>query len=109
VVEILSFCWKSLHLYGKKSDDFEGLVTVYLGFLGKYPAQKVHDAFEKYIKNRREFPTPSDIIGIIEGRVKRDANVYRNLLKQRKEGVFLGDDEHRYIREYERETMEDWG
>lgn len=107
-MEILGFCWKSLHLYGKRPEDFEGIVTVYLGFLGKYPAEKVHAAFEKYIRNRREFPTPSDIIAIIEGRIKRDVGVYKNLLKQRREGQFLSDDDHKYIREYEEQTMQDW-
>jgi hypothetical protein len=58
------------------------------------------------MRNRREFPTPSDIIGIIEGRKKMDAGVYISLTKSRDEGQFLTNEEHNYISNYENQIIQ---
>jgi hypothetical protein len=108
LIETLRFCWNTLHRYGKTSDDFDGIVKTYLNFLGSYPTQDVASAFDKYIRHRREFPTPADIIGIIEGRVKRDGAYYTRLCRQIQEGAFVTDDEHAYMRKYEGQVRNDW-
>lgn len=108
VIEILRQCWKTLKLYGSKESNFEERSDVFIALLGDYPAEGVLEAFRKYIQTRSEFPVPADIIGIIEGRVSRDQSVYRQLLAQRREGVFLTDEEKDYIRKYEQQTMGDW-
>lgn len=106
-MKILNFCWKTLHLYGKKAEDFEVIVDMYLGFLGGYPAKDVVKAFERYVKSREQFPTPSAIIGIIEGRIARDSKYYETLLKKRANS-FLTDPEEDYLRRYERQVLEDF-
>lgn len=108
VLDLLEFCWKSLHLYGKKPDDFAGIQETYLAFLSNYEVGKITKAFEKYIRTRTIFPAPADIIGIIEGRIKKDPAIYRNLLAQRRAGAYLMDEEKEYIRKYERQTLNDW-
>jgi hypothetical protein len=108
LIETLRFCWNTLHRYGKTSDDFDGIVKTWLGFLGGYPTQDVESAFSKYIGHRREFPTPADIIGIIEGRVKRDGAYYTRLCRKIQEGAFVTDDELAYMRKYEGEVRNDW-
>ena len=108
LIETLRFCWNTLHRYGKTADDFNGVVKTYLSFLGGYPTRAVAAAFDKYIRHRREFPTPADIIGIIEGRVKRDGAYYIRLCRERQEGAFLTDDEHAYMRRYEGQVRNDW-
>lgn len=107
LIETLRFCWNTLHRYGKTSDDFEGIVKTYLSFLGGYPTQDVVSAFDKYIRHRREFPTPADIMGIIEGRVQRDG-AYTRLCRQIQEGAFVTDDEYAYMRRYEGQVRNDW-
>jgi hypothetical protein len=108
LIETLRFCWNTLHRYGKTADDFNGVVKTYLSFLGRYPTRAVAAAFDKYIRHRREFPTPADIIGIIEDRVKRDGAYYVRLCRERQEGAFLTDDELAYMRRYEHQVQNDW-
>lgn len=108
VTDMLSFCWSALHLYGKKPEDFAGIVQTYLGFLASYETSKVVAAFKRYIKHRREFPTPADIIGIIEGRIKRDASYYNRLRERVKQGDHLYSDEKEYLEKYEEQIAEDW-
>ena len=108
LIETLRFCWNTLHRYGKTSDDFDGIVKTWLGILGGYPTRTVAAAFEKYLRNRREFPTPADIIGIIEGRVKRDGAYYTRLCRKIQEGAFVDDDELAYMRLYEGQVRNDW-
>jgi hypothetical protein len=109
LIETLRFCWNTLHRYGKTSDDFDGIVKTYLSFLGRYPTDVVASAFDKYIRHRREFPTPADIIGIIQGRVKRDGAYYTRLCRQIQEGAFVTDEELAYMRLYEGQVRNDWG
>lgn len=108
LIETLRFCWNTLHRYGKTSDDFNGVVKTWLSFLGGYPTQAVDAAFDKYIRHRREFPTPADIIGIIEDRVKRDGAYYTRLCRKIQEGAFVTDDELAYMRLYEDQVRNDW-
>jgi hypothetical protein len=108
LIETLRFCWNTLHRYGKTSDDFDGIVKTYLSFLGRYPTEAVASAFDKYIRHRREFPTPADIIGIIEARVKRDGAYYTRLCRKIQENAFVDDDDLAYMRKYEGEVRNDW-
>jgi hypothetical protein len=108
LIETLRFCWNTLHRYGKTSDDFDGIVKTYLSFLGRYPTDVVASAFDKYIRHRREFPTPADIIAIIQGRVKRDGTYYTRLCRKIQENAFVTDDELAYMRLYEGQVCNDW-
>lgn len=81
---------------------------MFLGFLAPYEPDEIIKAFEKYVASRAEFPTPADIIAIMKGRIKRDQAYYKTLLIRRREGVFLIASEHRYIRKYEEQTLNDW-
>ena len=108
LIETLRFCWNTLHRYGKTSDDFDGIVKTYLNFLGRYPTETVASAFDKYIRHRREFPTPADIIGIIQSRVKRDGAYYTRLCRKIQENAFVTDEELAYMRLYEGEVRNDW-
>jgi hypothetical protein len=107
LIETLRFCWNTLHRYGKTSDDFDGIVKTYLSFLGRYPTEVVASAFDKYIRHRREFPTPADIIAIIQGRVKRDGAYYTRLCRKLQEGAFVDDDDLAYMRLYEGQVRND--
>src|SRR3984885_15906300 len=89
LIETLRFCWNTLHRYGKTSDDFDGIVKTWLGFLGRYPTKAVASAFDKYIRHRREFPTPADIIAIIQSSVKRDGAYYTHLGRKTQQTVFV--------------------
>ena len=79
-----------------------------MNFLGGYPTETVASAFDKYIRHRREFPTPADIIGIIQGRVKRDGAYYTRLCRKIQQNAFVDDDELAYMRLYEGQVRNDW-
>lgn len=104
---IIESCYHTQRTFGKEVDAYTATITAFLKLLGKYPAAKIIPAFEKFIERSSEFPAPSDIIAIITGRVKRDAALYRELLRKRRE-AYLSDDEHQYIRKYEAQILEDW-
>jgi hypothetical protein len=108
ITEVLLFCWKTLHLYGKKPEDFQSVSAMYLNFLKDYPAEKIIKAFEKYVKIKSEFPTPADIIAIIEGRIKRDSVYYQKLLDKQRSRGFLLNHEQTYISKYESQLHEEW-
>jgi transcription initiation factor TFIIIB Brf1 subunit/transcription initiation factor TFIIB len=94
-------------LYGKKAEDFEDMAAMYLNFLKDYPVDKVRAAFERYVRNAREFPTPSDIISILEGKVKRDPAYYRFLIEHRKNN-YLTTQQEEYVKKYEKQLFEEW-
>ena len=60
IVDKLEFCWNALHLYGKKPDQFIAVAITFLEYLSEYDGNEIIQAFEKYIKCQRDFPTPSD-------------------------------------------------
>ena len=105
---ILEQCFHTLQLYGKDVESFPIVCRMFEAALGKYPAKKIRPAFEKFIRHCDRFPAPSDIIAIIEGRIKREPTFYRQLLQKRREYTFLSDREHEYIRKYEDAILEDW-
>lgn len=107
VAKILAFCWKTLHLYGKKPEDYDDIAETYLMRLANYPVAEIEQAFSKYLDNRTEFPAPASIIGILQGRIKRDASYYNKLQRKIKEG-FLTPDESNYVKRYEQQLLEDW-
>src|ERR1700733_3545182 len=108
LIETLRFCWNTLHRYGKTSDDFDGIVKTWLGFLGRYPTEAGASPLKKYTRHRREFPTPADIIAIIQGRVKRDGAYYPRLCRKLQEGAFVDDNDLAYMRLYEGQVRNDW-
>lgn len=110
VLDTIKYCWKSLKVYGRKPEDFADVAQAFLAFLGSYPAKDVLYAFKHYARNREEFPTPSDIVAILEGRIKRDAVYYKKLRDeaQKKGRYALNSEEHNYIMSYEQQVQEDW-
>lgn len=101
-------CMQVLNTYGKKDFDYLPVLKVFMERLGHYESEQLNAAFDKYIRNRSEFPTPSDIINVIENKPKLDQAVYNNLLKKSRDGGFLSDSEYDYIYHYEEKTINEW-
>jgi hypothetical protein len=102
-------CMQVLNTYGKKNFDYLPVLKVFIERLGSYNPKQIEEAFNKYIKYRSDFPTPADIISIIEGRIKPDSAVYNNLIRKRREGAFLSYEEEDYISKYEDQVFNEWG
>lgn len=106
MAQAIAQCYHTLDRYGRDAQGLEVAQRLFIRVLGGYPASEVIPAFEKHVAQSRNFPTPSDIVGILEGRVKRDASYYRRLLDRIKAGDFLSEDESRYLHAYERQVLD---
>lgn len=64
--------------YGKDPEALEGIISTYIADLGDYPAQYVIEAIKIHARNSQEYPTISDIVGIIrrKGRKPIPKEVY---------------------------------
>lgn len=114
--DMIALCYETLNVYGKKPEQIEATVKLFSIVLANDCIGNVRKAFVAYLRNHRDMPTPSDIIGYIrrEGRPPFDRSIYIGLCQKRertawKEGIHpwqqgdgLSDAEARYIADYER-------
>ena len=107
VIEILYQCFLSMELYGKQPKDFQIIKQMFLTFLKDWPSDKIVMAFERYVKTHSRFPTVSDILSILEERIKPNQAYYQALLHKRKTS-FLSSKEEEYIAKYEKQALEDF-
>lgn len=105
VLKILQFCWMTLSLYGKKTDDFDTMAEGFMLILSDYPASDVEQAFKTYLEQRSEFPSPANIIGLVTDRIKRDSIYYAKLVKKGGERDY---NEDIYVKKYEQQTLNDF-
>ncbi len=101
---ILLSLYKVLKIYGKKAESLEDVVKLFVFCLAEYPTKVVMHAFKIYLKRSDEFPTPSDIVKIIEfkGRPDFNTSIYNVLQKRMASGAILTYKELEYIKDYER-------
>lgn len=116
LADMLAMCYETLNVYGKKPEQIETAVKLWCCVLANDRIADVRAAFVSYLRNHRDMPTPSDIIGYIrrEGRPPFDRSIYIALCEKRKhtawsdgiqpwqKGDGLTDAETRYIADYER-------
>lgn len=116
LADMLAMCYETLNVYGKKPEQIETAVKLFSIVLAENCIGDVRKAFVAYLRNHRDMPTPSDIIGYIrrEGRPPFDRSIYIALCEKRKhtawsdgiqpwqKGDGLTDAETRYISDYER-------
>lgn len=108
IKESLRQCFHMMPLYGKKDADFMTIVATFFEMLRDYPATAVSDALDRYMRQRREFPTVADIIGILEGRVQMDKGLY-NTIRLKKRDHYLSQREEDYLEAYQRQILNEWG
>lgn len=103
--EILKIIADGLQLYGKTPDQAKNAAKLFYFALGDYDIQRIREAFAYYVKSFKEFPTPSDIVNIIERGNKPpfERAVYVSISK--KEAFERSTEEWNYMRDYERWTI----
>lgn len=100
----LGACLAVQRTYGKQASDIQVVAKIFLADLSDYPAEKVAGALEKWRKTSPEFPTPADIIAILDNKPKMSADVYRTMLKRFKDSGYNEFTEAgRYVKAYEAE------
>lgn len=116
LAEMIALCYETLNVYGKKPEQLEAVVKLFSIVLADQSIGDVRQAFVAYLRNHRDMPTPSDIIGYIrrQGHAPFDRSIYIALCQKREStswkhgthpwerGDGLTDAESRYIADYER-------
>lgn len=95
-------------LYGKDPESLGSVTQVFRAVLANYPAKSVIRAFELWMERSQEFPTPSDIAGIIKrkGKPPLSREVYISLSK--KDPEHRTSEDWRFLREYEAEQQQEY-
>lgn len=99
-------CFHTLRLYGREPESLEHAIGAFQAALGGYTIGQVDRAFAFWLRHEREFPTPADIVSVIErggDKPPLDRAVYTSLC--RKQPELRTDDEWTYMRDYERLAM----
>lgn len=95
-------CCSVYPTYGKDNQSLVDALQMFNMCLFDYTGQEIKDAFIAWMRSNKQFPTPSDIISLIErkGKPAFDKTVYLNLSKKAPQD--RTDDEWQYMREYEK-------
>lgn len=101
----LTACAAVQRTYGKQADDIKAVAKIFLADLAGYSAQQISDAMQKWRKQAQEFPTPADIIALLDKKPKLDGNVYGELLNKQKRGEIIGFSESEYMRKYKQAVL----
>lgn len=101
----LSKCLIVQRTYGKSVDDLPNILRVFIEALEGYPPHEILQAVAGWLVKSPDFPTPYDIICIIEektnGRDKPNSFVYNNLCRRHAKGDNLTPEQWDYINAYE--------
>lgn len=91
----------ALKVYGKEAAQLESVSKLMRFALAEYSWQAIREAFAYHVKNSSEFPTPADIVQIIERGNKPpfERSVYTAISKKLPED--RDSDEWSYMRGYE--------
>lgn len=94
--------------WGKEPESLESIVSLFAEVLGEYSEDKIFWAMNQHAKRSNEFPTPADIVNLIDpAPEKLSREVYIRLSqKAQKTPENMDSDEWKYLREYERAALE---
>lgn len=100
----LSACLAVQRTYGKQASDLGAVVKIFLSDLNEYASPQIAEALEIWRTKSPEFPTPADIIAILDDKPKMSVDIYRTMLKKYKDSGYNEYSEAGiYVKNYERE------
>ena len=85
--------------YGKSTSSIANIVKYYSMALEDYTIETIKKAFLERLKSNNVFPTPSDIIHIIENNVEWNPEAIKDLREKKRNGVQLTSYEENYHNE----------
>ena len=104
--EALAKCMIAQRTYGKQAGDLPAIMQVFIEAMPEHSPEKINNAIHQWLLKSGDFPTPYDIICVIEektnGRDKPNSFVYSNLCRKNDRGEQLSPDEFDYINKYQR-------
>lgn len=81
LVKALGACALVQRTYGKQGTDFEKQAKVFLRVLQNYEPEAVISAIKNWILKSKDFPTPADIVDVLENKPTMSADIYREACK----------------------------
>ena len=101
----LGACLVTQRTYGKQATDMEKALKVFIRVLSDYEPEKVIQAIKKWLLTSPDFPTPADILNILNPQPKFDYAVYNALNDRLKRGEKLDYSQMEYIKAYEKNAL----
>lgn len=96
--------------YGKQGADIDKITKIFLRVLSDYEPSAVIQAIKRWLQESPEFPTPSDIVKMLNPAKKFDKEVYIAFCQQAQRGE-VGEYKNRaaydYIKAYEQHKLEE--
>lgn len=99
----------AMKTYGKEPESLDSIISVFMTDLADYPTDDVMRAMTIYCRKNQEFPTPADIVTLIDNRGRQPVSqsLYISLCKKREEQPeLLMSDEWEALRRYESQFLD---
>jgi len=110
ILEMLNACFVSQKTYGQNPDRIGELVKTFNFILSDYDIDEIRKAFIQHLKYEADFPTPADIIKILDADKVLDKSLYIKATKwlESNKNCPYTTQEHEYreyVKKYENKMM----
>lgn len=107
---MLLSCFAVQKMYGRAPENLEAINQIFHRLLADHPGNLVIKAFETWMRTNQEFPTPADIIGLVERRGGSVIGKEVYIAKQKLDPELRTPDDWKTIRDYEKQNLNtEWG
>lgn len=103
----LGACLLVQRTYGKQGADIDKITKIFLRVLSDYEPSAVIAAIKRWLQESPEFPTPSDIVKMLNPKQNFDKSLYIKFSKQYAKGEITEFSQgYDYMKDYEKQQME---
>lgn len=112
ILRLLGGCFNTQKTYGQDPKNIKGIAKVFIRILENYPLEAITKAFMWHLRSAVDFPTPADIVHIIDPKPIFDKPTYiahKKWLENNKDAVWSlkERDAQAYCKAYEDSVMEE--
>lgn len=87
--------------YGDDLSTTDIKASIFAGSLAKYSLEQIRKAFDEWLVFGEHLPCIANIVKLIEPPMIYDKAVYISIKKRISQGVFIDDQERKYLKDYE--------
>jgi hypothetical protein len=99
LTNILRVLYDGLRVYGKEPEQLENAIKLHHIALSRYEITEIERGIREHIKRSNEFPTPADIVNIIDPPPpKPDWPAYIGIRQKIRENQFITGNQREYLR-----------
>lgn len=109
VEEMLTGCFVTQNTYGKDPESLDATLSMMLGILADYPAEKVIAAVKTWMLTESQFPTPAGLVSLIKNGGKKPVSEAMYIAAQKVQPEFRTDEHWETIKRYEQALLDDHG